>query len=439
MRNMGSEIMRVVSGSPAELAGIHDGDLLVTLNGQQVRDILDYRYHTADEKVIVEVIRKGRLLRRTIRKSPEEDLGLRFREELFDGVRMCANDCIFCFLKQMPQGLRDSLYIRDDDYRLSFAHGNYVTLTNLSEQDMRRIGSQRISPLYVSVHSTDPDIREFMLGNRRARQIMSQLNRLAGAGIRIHTQIVLCPGINDGEHLCRTIRDLATLHPSVASVALVPVGLTRYRERLPAIRRITSKECEEVLDICRSFQREFRRTKGTRFVFASDEIYILAKEDFPSASAYEGFPQLEDGVGLCRLFIDDMRKVERKLKNSFRRIANVRKYVFVTGTLASDLLGQLACIFNECLPTNCEVRTIENNFFGDSVTVAGLLTGQDIINGLAGKVEPDQTVLIPAVALRDGMFLDNTTLSDLQMALGVPVEIVESMPSAVYHKILSGN
>ncbi|MDH7481540.1 MAG: DUF512 domain-containing protein [Armatimonadota bacterium] len=431
MKKLNSKIAKVAQGSPAEIAGIKPGDILVSLNAHKICDVLDYRFFGADEEVEVEVLRNGSRIISTIHKELGEDLGIEFVEELFDGVRICRNNCIFCFLKQMPPGLRKSLYLRDDDFRLSFVHGNYITLTNLSDEDVERIISQKMSPLYVSVHSTDPKIREYMLGNKKAGQIMKELKRLADAGITLHAQIVLCPGINDGESLKRTVYDLGTLYPSVASVAIVPVGLTRYREGLVPIKPVDSVLATEVLDACASWQRQFLRSLGTRFVFPADEFYLLAGRPFPSRRTYEGFPQLEDGVGLSRLFLDDLRKVKRRANNTVLRPG---KYVLVTGVLAANMVRELVEILNQIPAIQCRICIVRNMFFGETITVAGLLTGSDIAFSLA-DVAPDEIVLIPSVALKDGLFLDDMSLDELSHMVGARAEAVEPTPMGAFKRL----
>jgi putative radical SAM enzyme (TIGR03279 family) len=343
---------------------------------------------------------------------------------------MCKNNCVFCFLKQMPGGLRRSLYVRDDDLRLSFAQGNYITLTNLSDEDMDRICFQKMSPLYVSVHSTEPEIREHMLGSKRAGRIMEQLRQLADARITVQAQVVLCPGVNDGEHLDRTVHDLGMLHPSVASVAIVPVGLTRYRKGLTLIRPVGPKEAIRVLDACVEWQREFRRSLGTGFVFSADEFFLLADRPFPPRQAYEGFPQLEDGVGVSRLFLDELRSVEKRVEGA---CAVPGKYVLVTGVLAAEMVKSLADTLNRIPGIECRICMVKNKFLGESVTVVGLLAGHDIACAL-GKLSKDETVLVPSVAFKDGVFLDDMSLEELAQATGAMVEAIAPSPRAVFRR-----
>ena len=422
-----AKVSRVIEDSPAAKMGLRAGDELLSINSQPVCDILDYRFRTAEERLVL-AIRRGTLnYEYCVFKEADEDLGLEFEEELFDGLLTCRNNCIFCFLDQMPGGLRKSLYVKDDDYRLSLAHGNYITLTNLSGENINRICEQRISPLYVSVHATEPDLRIRMLRSKAAGRIMEQLRTLASARITIHAQIVLCPGINDGEYLERTVRDLASLHPWVASIALVPVGLTKHRDGLTPLQPVGEKLAREVLRSCIGWQGEFKRRLGTRFVFPSDELYLLADSDFPSSAAYEGFPQLEDGIGLCRIFLDELRRLRRT--TSGKRIGDGR-YVLVTGALAGPLVQQLADLLNEFDGVSARVCITKNRFLGETVTVAGLLAGRDIAEALRDIREEDE-ILIPRIALNDDKFLDDMTVSELQTQVVARISIVPPSPRAL--------
>ena len=416
------KVSKVQAGSPAELAGIRPGDELVSIDSRPVRDVLDYRYRTLEDSLEMEIRRTGKSLSLHIDKQPDEDMGLEFEEELFDGCQQCTNSCIFCFLHQMPKGLRQSLYIRDDDYRLSFAQGNYITLTNLSDQDMERICSQRMSTMYVSVHAAEPELRVQMLRNPRAGRIMEQLRRLAKARITMHTQIVVCPGINDGEHLERSIRDLSELHPRVASIAIVPVGLTKYRERLTPLKPVDAGLAHDVIGSCKRWQTEFKRRLGARLVFPSDEFYLLAGEDFPSANAYEGFPQYENGIGGCRIFLDELKELDGQ-----RPSIKSGRYVLVTGILAAPIVQQLAAYLDTLPGVEAQACITLNKYFGETVTVAGLLSGQDVMEALR-KLSPEVTALIPDIALNEGRFLDDVTMSQLQEAVGCRVRAVASTP-----------
>ena len=437
------KIGKVKEGSPAWEAGIRPGDELISVDSRAVRDVLDYRYRTLEEDLDLEITRSGETCLFHIAKDLDEDLGLEFEEELFDGLHTCANSCIFCFLHQMPKGLRRSLYVHDDDYRLSFAQGNYITLTNLSNEDMDRICSQRMSTMYISVHATEPDLRERMLRNPQAGRIMEQLRRFAEARITMHTQIVVCPGINDGERVERSVRDLAALHPWVASIAIVPVGLTKYREKLTPLRPVDHQLAREVIDSCKWWQTEFKRRLSTRLVFPSDEFYLLAGADFPSANAYEGFPQFENGIGVCRLFLDELKQLARR-----RPSVKPGRYVLVTGILAAPLVQQLAAYLD--IQPGVEARSCitMNKYLGETITVAGLLSGQDVMEALKA-LSPKDTALIPEIALNEGRFLDDISMCQVQEAVrckvvaapSTPIALVESLretPETVFQPLCVG-
>ena len=419
-KDINGRISMVAEDSPAHNAGLKSGDELISINAQPVCDILDYHYISAEDHLEIKARRNGRVLTYSIEKETDEALGLEFEEDLFDGVRTCANNCVFCFLHQMPKGLRQSLYVRDDDFRLSFAHGNYITLTNLSDDDMDRICTQRMSTLYVSVHTTDPALRVKMLGNKQAARIMDQLRRLADSRITMHAQIVLCPGINDGEHLEKTIRDLSSLHPWVASVAIVPVGLTKHRDGLTPLHSVNSRMAYTIIEACKQWQAEFKKRLGTRFIFPSDELYILSKTEIPSKNSYEGFPQLEDGIGISRIFLDELRHIAKES-------IPPGSYVLVIGVLAMPLVQQLADILAKSPGVSARICVIKNKFLGETVTVAGLLAGQDIAKALV-DVKKDETVLIPNVALNEDRFLDDMTISDLQKLVEGKITVVPTYP-----------
>jgi putative radical SAM enzyme (TIGR03279 family) len=312
----------LAEGSAAERSGVRVGDRILSVGGAPVRDIVDWRFHTAGERIEIALQRAGEDDPRTVavEKGYDEDLGIGFPDDLFDNIHICKNKCVFCFLYQQPKGLRPSLYIKDDDYRLSFLHGNYVTLTNLKPGELERICEQKLSPMYVSIHATDPASRGVMLGRKGPEPILPYLNALADAGIQIHGQVVLCPGYNDGEHLEQTIRELAELHPQkrgtyggVLSLAVVPVGITQFRDRLAPVTVVSRDYAGALIDRVEQHRERFRRELGGRFVFLSDEFYLGAGRDIPPRSHYEGFPQLEDGVGLVRLFLDELAKLEKRL------------------------------------------------------------------------------------------------------------------------------
>lgn len=423
----GGKVLSVEPDSIAEEVGIEPGDFIVSINGHTLTDVIDYRFYIAEEDVDVVVRRDDKTYEISIEKDYDDRLGIEFEEELFDSVRTCGNRCIFCFVQQLPRGMRRSLYLKDDDYRLSFLYGNFVTLASVSEADMSRIVEQRLSPLFVSVHTTDPELRREMLRGRTAPDVMEQLCTLTDAGITLHTQIVICPGVNDSEHLDRSVHELAELYPGVVSVGVVPVGLTQHRRIGPELSVIDARGARGIVKDVRKWQREFSVRFGTRLVWASDEMYLLSGMPIPSARAYEGFPQLENGIGLVRRFIDDARKTVRRLPP---QLPCPLKITLVTGELAATLVRDLAYKLNKV--DNLEVTTapIKNNFFGESVTVAGLLTGQDIRVQLDGRDLGD-AVVVPVTMLRDSAFLDDVTIDELSSALRRPVIAVEPLPSAI--------
>jgi len=421
--------------SPAAAAGIGAGDRLVSINGQPLRDAIDFQFHAADDVLEVEVERASARRRLTIVRAPG-DLGLELQAPRPGEIATCANKCVFCFIHQLPKGMRRSLYVKDDDFRLSFLHGNYITLSDLDDDALARIVEQRLSPLYISVHATDPALRHALLGRpRHSAEILPRMERLARAGIRMHAQIVLCPDWNDGPALERSVLELAPLAPQVATVAIVPVGLTRHRERLPALRPLRDDEARALVATVTRWQERFLVSLGTRFVFLGDEVYLQARVDVPPAGAYEGFVIAEDGVGLVRRFEDAFaRSVSRR-----RRWPTMPPVTVVTGEMygprLSTLLGGLA----PCGLT-ARVMPVPNEFFGRGVAVAGLLTGQDVQHHLATQGDLGAAVLVPAVAVRDGegVFLDDLTPGDLASALGVPVRVVESTARGLLDALLAG-
>ena len=448
-RRAKAERARVLTLDPdmaAAQAGVQAGDVVTHVNGQPVLDIVDFAFLSAGEHVSLEVEREGvGPLHFEIAKDYDEDLGIEFGDDLFDRVHICKNKCVFCFLYQQPKGLRPSLYIKDDDYRLSFLHGNYLTLTNMGEDEFQRVIDQKLSPLFVSVHATDPEVRGRMLGRKAPEPILPRLEMLADAKIQIHGQVVLCPGYNDGPVLEQTVRALAALHPEargtyggVLSVAVVPVGLTQFRDRLAALTTCTPAFARALVEEAEGWRKEFRKTLGTNFVFLSDELYLSAGLPVPPARQYEGFPQLEDGVGLVRLFQDDAQKVARRLPT---RLASPRSATLVTGELAAPFLTDLAETFNRVENLHVNVCAVHNTFFEGNISVAGLLTGRDIaaaLSQMGGSV--GQRVVLPSIMLRDpdrDVFLDDMTLAEFAQAVGREVCIVERMPSAAAKAILN--
>ena len=395
----------VAAQSLAQRVGVRPKDEILAVNEEAVRDEIDVRFYAAEPEVRLRVRRAGRTLELSGERRYREALGLTFEEPIFDGIRRCDNRCEFCFVAQMPRGLRSSLYVRDDDYRLSFLSGSYVTLTNLSEGDWERIEEQHLSPLYVSVHATDKDVRRRFLGNPDAPDVMEQLRRLAAAEITVHTQIVVRPGLNDGVHLERSIADLAELHPAVRSVSVVPLGLTRYHRfdcRVP-----TDEEMEDVVERVEERRGELRERLGAAFVYLSDEWYLRLGRSVPDAAAYDGLDLTENGVGLVRQFVDE--RAER-LKGF---ISELDEPVVVTATLFAPTLRRVV------EGTPAEVVSVANRFFGESITVAGLLTAEDVIERLEGLAGTGTVVLPPAMfGGPEGQSLDGAWPVDIEEALG---------------------
>ncbi len=425
---MEQEITGVAAGSPAERCGLRPGDRLVSIDGEPVRDEIDYQALTSRPEFTLALKRAdGRGETLTVRKEEWEPLGLRFGESMRLTPRPCRNCCVFCFIDQMPPGMRETLYVKDDDWRFSLMMGNFITLTNVDEPEFGRILRRHASPLYVSVHTTDPDLRRRMMNNRFAGDIMQRLTRLKDAGIRFHCQIVCCPGLNDGDALMKTLYDLRSLRPAALSVAVVPVGLTKFREGLAPLTPFTPDAAGALLARLAPFQEECRKEFGTTFVFPSDEFFCLSGTPVPPAKWYEGYPQIENGVGLMAQLEEELAGAEED--DGAQNDANPphRTYVLVTGTLAAPNMERLA---NRFAPRNTEVRVaaIRNRFFGESVTVTGLLTGGDTLDQLTPEtLAGADAVLISHNMLRHerDLFLDDMTFAEFERRLPAPVRVVE--------------
>jgi putative radical SAM enzyme (TIGR03279 family) len=440
-------ITEVAPGSAAEAAGIRAGERLLGLNGQPVTDVLDYRFHAAADRLRAAVAGPDGDAREVVIANPGGgDAGLRLEEFR---IRACRNRCLFCFVYQNPRGLRPGLYFKDEDYRLSFLHGHFVTLTNLSAADLERIVTQRLSPLYVSVHATDRGLRNRLLGNPSAPDVREPMGYLARHRITMHCQVVLIPGLNDGLQLDRTLEDLARLHPWAASVSLVPVGLTRHRERLTPLPPVTPAYARELLvGWLPPRQRAFRRRLGTRFAFAADELYLLAGRRFPGAAHYEDMPMSENGVGLTPTFIREFRRELRRAPSAppgARLPGAPRRLLIVTGELAAPVLGPLVAEASAASGASAEVCAVPNRFFGPGITVAGLLTGQDIAAALQARRaaepgRPPEAVLLPAACLKpgDGIFLDDWTPARVEEAVGATLHPVAPTGPALARALRAG-
>lgn len=423
------KICEVLSHSRAALAGIVAGDVLISINGNEINDVLDYRFYLAEQSVSLSLSRDGEAFLVSIKKGTYDDIGLNFETPLMDKKRSCANHCIFCFIDQLPKGLRPSLYFKDDDARLSFLHGNYITLTNLHDKDIDRIIKMRISPINVSVHTTNPILRCEMMKNRRAGEVLSYLRRLADAGIRLCGQIVLCRGINDGVELDRTMRDLARLSPQMSSVSIVPVGLTQFREGLYPLTPFTREDCRAVIDQVGRFGDECEKAYGNRIFCVADEFYLKAELPLPDERYYGDYEQIENGVGMLRSLITEFGDELSYLLDIVDDAAHYspRHVSVATGKAAASTMRDLAARLMAALPTlKISVYEIENRFFGKEITVAGLLTGKDMAEQLRDKPLGDE-LLIPAATLRaeGDLFLCGMTPNELSDALGVPVTPVK--------------
>jgi putative radical SAM enzyme (TIGR03279 family) len=418
--------------------GLQPGDEIVTINGSRMEDVIDYRFLIADAEVTLEIAPEGdraRMRTVTVEKDEDETLGVMFTADVFDGIRICNNNCDFCFVYQNPRKMRRALYIKDDDYRLSFLHGDFITLTNLTDAHFRRIIDLNLSPLYVSIHATDPDVRVQMLRNPLGARLWEHLARLFDHGIQVHGQVVLCPGMNDGPILERTIEEMAAHFPNCLSMAVVPVGLTGHRTGLPALDLVDRAHANAIIDQVEAWQRRFRREIGARFVYASDEMYLRAGRPFPPAAHYEADGQYENGVGLVSRFQAEWRRAERRLPNL---LPIPRRVTIVTGALASPVLEPVVARLNYVVGRlDVRLATVVNEFFGPSVTVAGLLTATDIITQCRPIRRPD-ALLVPDVALRGDRFLDDLTLADVARELDAEVVVVPHRAGALVEAAVKG-
>ncbi len=413
----GGVIAGLVPGGFGAEIGLRVGDRVLAVNGHPLRDALDFQFYGAHEDVVLSIWRQGETILRRGRRRYDQPWGVAFEQALFDGLRTCANHCPFCFLRGLPDGLRPSLYVRDDDYRLSFLLGSFVTLTNLDEADWQRLAEQRLSPLYVSVHATDPDLRRRLLGTRSGPDVCEQFRRLAALGITVHAQVVVCPGWNDGEALWKTIADLWELRDVVESVSLVPVGLSAHHP--VRLERVTPAGARDLLRLADEWRRRAYRQVGRRFVYPSDELYLLAGRPLPGARTYDGFPQLQNGVGLVRQFLEDWARTRRRLARRQEARTPARSVTLVTGMAFLPFLDGVARDLGPMLGTSCRVVGVANRFLGQDVTVAGLLTARDVVEQLSGK-ELGEVVILPRSMLDASgeRTLDDWGLPELGRALG---------------------
>ena len=422
------KITEVDAGSLAKRRGILPGDELVSINGNEIQDVLDYRFYLAERSVRLLCMREGKEFSVDIKKGQYDDIGLSFATPLMDEKHSCKNKCIFCFIDQNPEGLRDTLYFKDDDSRLSFIHGNYITLTNMTDKDVDRIIKMRFSPINISIHTTDPELRVKMMKNKRSGEVLSYLKRFADAGLSMCGQIVLCKGVNDGEHLLRTMRDLSEYFPNLSSVSIVPAGLTKHREGLYPLADFSECEAKEVIDAVESFANEHLLKHGSRLFFLADEFYLKAKREIPKDEYYEDYPQIENGVGMLRSLTEEFELAQEDILEYAAALRGKRHVATVTGYASYGTVKAMAERIMELTDKlTIDVYPIKNNFFGDSVTVSGLLTGKDIFEQLSGKLSCDE-LIIPAVATRreERDFLCGMTLSELSEKLSVKVRLSEN-------------
>lgn len=429
-----AKILRVVTDSIAEEIGFEKGDAIVTINGMPPRDLIDYQFLCADEYLELEVLdKRGRKHNVEIEKDYDEDLGLEFENALFDNLIQCNNHCPFCFIDQQPPGKRKTLYLKDDDYRLSFLYGSYLTLTNLPEREWRRISQMRLSPLFVSVHATEAPIRRRLLKNERAGEILDHIQWFADNRLQIHAQVVVCPGINDGKHLEQTLRDLANFHtgdiPAVISAAVVPVGLTRFRPQEDELDPVNQEKAREVIVQVKALQLEFRERFGTNFAWLADEWFLIGREDLPPESHYEDYPQIGNGVGSIRQFIRDFLAIaDQKLPS---HLNEARTYTWVVGNAVEKAFEPLVNRLNQVENLTINLAALNSDYWGQAITVTGLLTGQDLIHKLQDQ-DFSNGILLPTVMLKhdEAKFLDDMMVSEVAIALNTiiyPVKDIDDL------------
>ena len=422
VKNTNNVISKVYKDSIADELGIEVGDLLISINGEPIHDIIEYRFLLSDEYLEVEIQKQNReVYIYEIEKDYDDDLGIEFTNPIIDKAKSCRNKCVFCFIDQLPKGMRETLYFKDDDSRLSFLQGNFVTLTNMSEEDINNIIKYRISPINISVHTTNPELRKTMIKNKFAGNLYSIMERLAEAQIQMNCQIVLCPGYNDKEELERTVSDLTKLYPYVNSAAAVPVGITKHREHLPNLEIFNEKTAGETIDQVDKLQKKYLKELGTRFIFLSDEFYIMANRKLLDYDEYEGFIQFENGVVMISKFEREIKDYLENLSEDHK--SKIKKVSIATGHSAYEFMCEMAkCIMEKCPNVQIDVYKIINNFFGDTITVSGLVTATDIIDQLKDK-NLGETLYIPRSMLKadEEIFLDNITLENLSDIMGLEV------------------
>lgn len=424
LKSMSVEIKQVIRGSVAQQAGLLPGDILLSINENEIEDILDYQFYASEKKLKLKIGRNNRERTFFIKKDEYEDLGLEFETFLMDKKQRCKNNCIFCFIDQLPKGLREGLYFKDDDERLSFLFGNYITLTNLKKRDVERIVKMKISPVNISVHTTDPLLRVKMMGNRFAGDALKIIDEFANSSIKMNCQLVLCPEINDGEHLERSLRDLSSFFPNIQSIAVVPVGITKYRENLYPLNPFTKKSAAEVIETIMNFSTEFMKKNGTHLAYPADEFFLKAEIPIPEYNYYEEFFQIENGVGMISQFSKEF--YDALEESEYHEVQRIKTTV-VTGTAAKEtIFGLVDSARQRWHNLQCEVSDIKNSFFGENITVCGLLTGQDILNQLTSRNIGDRIIIPKSMLRHEGdLFLDGLSVRELENSLKVPITVCD--------------
>jgi putative radical SAM enzyme (TIGR03279 family) len=426
-KDHGIEIERVLPSSAAYSAGIRAGDVIISINGHKVCDVVDFLFYSKEEELDILIMRKNMRLSFKLSSCEGKEMGLEIKPFK---IKICRNKCLFCFVSQLPKGLRKTLYVKDEDYRMSFLYGNYVTLTSLIPQEKKRIVEQRLSPLYLSIHSTNKTIRNILLGNPKAPDILKELRFFKEHKIRMHCQIVLCPGYNDGKDLLQTIRDLYKLYPYVLSIAVVPVGLTAHRKSPVKMNPVEKDDAAKAIAVICSFQKRFRKKHGDSIVYAADELYLKAGIAFPPLHEYGEFPQLENGVGMVPLFSQQAKKI------NIAQVTGTKRFITFTGISFYPFLSKFVDKLNRG-GIDIEAIAVENTFFSTSITVAGLLTGRDVVRSLSEVIRKDDILLIPNIVMREGheVFLDDLSRQDIQDLLGIKVVVIESTPRGLVDAI----
>ena len=423
------EITSIQENSIAQELGIEAGDFVLSINSQEILDVFDYRFYCADSKILLEIEKKnGERWQLDIEKDEMEDLGLEFANSLLDDEKSCRNKCVFCFIDQLPKGMRKSLYFKDDDARLSFLFGNYITMTNLSEDEIDRIIRYHMSPVNISVHTTNPELRTRMLNNRFAGDVLEKIRKFTSANITVNTQIVVCPGLNDGQELDRTIKDLTDLCPQLHSISVVPVGLTRYREGLPKLKPFDKETANKVIDQVEKWQNKLLNKYNSRVVYLADEIYIMAERDLPPIEAYEDLPQIENGVGMVTSFLYETEEALKDLEETDLYGIGEKTVSIATGVSFYDHFKKITSLIEKAVKgLKIKVYKVENTFFGKGVTVTGLLTGCDLIRELSGKALGEK-LLLSKNMFKSGtkVLLDDVSAHEIEEKLGVKIQIVDT-------------